>query len=80
MRLAWLASYAWQLWFTQAWCFTRDITERKRWETELDRRVGARTRELVESQRKLRKLAAELSLGEGRVRKTLASELHVYLA
>jgi PAS domain S-box-containing protein len=61
-------------------CFTRDITERKRWEAELDRRVEDRTRELVESQRKLRKLAAELSLAESRVRKTLASELHDYLA
>ncbi|MBA3753736.1 MAG: hypothetical protein H0X01_06300, partial [Nitrospira sp.] len=53
---------------------------RKRWETELDQRVEDRTRELVESQGKLRKLAAELSLAEGRVRKTLAGELHDYLA
>ncbi len=66
--------------FSYTRCFTRDITERKRWETELDRRVEDRTRELVESQRKLRKLAAELSLAEGRVRKTLAGELHDYLA
>ena len=66
--------------FSYTRCFTRDITERKRWEAELDRRVEDRTRELVESQRKLRKLAAELSLAEGRVRKTLASELHDYLA
>lgn len=66
--------------FSYTRCFTRDITERKRWETELDRRVEDRTRELVESQRKLRKLAAELSLAESRVRKTLASELHDYLA
>lgn len=66
--------------FSYTRCFTRDITERKRWETELDRRVEDRTRELVESQSKLRKLAAELSLAEGRVRKTLAGELHDYLA
>jgi PAS domain S-box-containing protein len=66
--------------FSYTRCFTRDITERKRWEAELDRRVEVRTRELVESQRNLRKLAAELSLAEGRVRKTLAAELHDYLA
>nr|MBA3754593.1 PAS domain S-box protein [Nitrospira sp.] len=48
--------------FSYTRCFTRDITERKRWETELDRRVEDRTRELVESRGKLRKLAAELSL------------------
>ena len=50
-------------------CFTRDITERKRIEKELDQRVEARTRELVESQQKLRALAAELSLAERKVRK-----------
>ena len=66
--------------FSYTRCFTRDISERKRWETELDRRVEDRTRELVESRGKLRKLAAELSLAEGRVRKTLAGELHDYLA
>ncbi len=66
--------------FSYTRCFTRDITERKRLETELDRRVEDRTRELVESHRKLRTLAAELSLAENRVRKTLASELHDYLA
>ncbi len=66
--------------FSYTRCFTRDISERKRWETELDRRVEDRTRELVESRGKLRKLAAELSLVEGRVRKTLAGELHDYLA
>ena len=61
-------------------CFTRDITERKRVEKELDRRVEERTRELVESQQKLRALAAELSLAECRVRKSIATELHDYLA
>ncbi len=61
-------------------CFTRDITERKRLEQELDRRVAERTRELVESQQKLRALAAELSLAERRVRKDIANELHDYLA
>ena len=66
--------------FSYTRCFTRDITDRKRLEAELDRRVEDRTRELVESQRKLRKLAAELSLAEGRVRKTLSAELHDYLA
>ncbi|MGC3974366.1 MAG: response regulator [Nitrospira sp.] len=61
-------------------CFTRDITEQKAIEAELDRRVADRTQELVDSQQKLRRLAAELSLAEGRVRKTLAGELHDYLA
>lgn len=61
-------------------CFTRDMTERKRLEQELDRRVEIRTQELVESQQKLRALAAELSLAEARVRKNLATELHDYLA
>lgn len=61
-------------------CFTRDITERKRIELELDRRVEERTRELVESQQKLRALASDLSLAECRVRKKIATELHDYLA
>lgn len=61
-------------------CFTRDITDRKRMEQELDQRVEERTRELRESQQKLRALAAELSLAERRVRKDIANELHDYLA
>jgi len=61
-------------------CFTQDITERKRFEQELDRRVEARTRELVLSQHKLRALATELTLSERRVRKEISAELHDYLA
>ncbi|WNM59938.1 response regulator [Candidatus Nitrospira allomarina] len=61
-------------------CFTRDISERKRIEQELDQRVEERTRELVESQQKLRALAAQLSLAERRVRNEIATELHDYLA
>jgi PAS domain S-box-containing protein len=61
-------------------CFTRDISERKLMEQELDQRVEDRTRELVDSQQKLRALAAELSLVEHRVRKNLATELYDYLA
>lgn len=49
-------------------------------EQELDQRVKERTRELLDSQQKLRALAAELSLAECRVRKDLATELHDYLA
>ena len=66
--------------FIHTRCFTRDVTERKRVEEELDRRVAARTRELVLSQNKLRALASQLSLAEQRVRKEVATELHDYLA
>jgi PAS domain S-box-containing protein len=66
--------------FVHTRCFTRDVTERKRGEEELDRRVAARTRELVLSQNKLRALASQLSLAEQRVRKEVATELHDYLA
>jgi PAS domain S-box-containing protein len=66
--------------FIHARCFTRDVTDRKRAEEELDRRVAARTRELVLSQNKLRALASQLSLAEQRVRKEVATELHDYLA
>ncbi len=47
---------------------------------ELDQRVEERTRDLVESQQRLRALAAELSLAERKVRKEIATELHDYLA
>jgi PAS domain S-box-containing protein len=66
--------------FIHTRCFTRDVTERRRMEEELDRRVAARTRELVLSQNKLRALASQLSLAEQRVRKEVATELHDYLA
>ncbi|HJR78033.1 MAG TPA: response regulator [Nitrospiraceae bacterium] len=66
--------------FIHTRCFTRDVTERRRIEEELDRRVAARTRELVLSQNKLRALASQLSLAEQRVRKEVATELHDYLA
>ncbi|HEY7533921.1 MAG TPA: PAS domain S-box protein [Nitrospiraceae bacterium] len=71
----------------------RDISDRKRVEetlrrseeallrlnADLDLRVTERTAELVESQRRLRALAAELNLAEQRERKRLAEELHDYL-
>jgi PAS domain S-box-containing protein len=66
--------------FVHTRCFTRDVTERRRIEEDLDRRVAARTRELVLSQNKLRALASQLSLAEQRVRKEVATELHDYLA
>ena len=46
---------------------------------ELERRVEARTKELLESQHRLRRLAAELNLAEQRERQRLASDLHDYL-
>ena len=48
--------------------------------TQLEQVVGERTKELVQSQNRLRALAAELSLSEQRERKRLATELHDYLA
>ena len=64
----------------------RDITERKRIENdlksltlELDSRVTQRTQALTESQDRLRGLAAQLSLAEERVRRSLATDLHDYL-
>ncbi|HEX2056202.1 MAG TPA: response regulator [Nitrospiraceae bacterium] len=66
---------------------TRDLSERKAAEeqlrevaAELERRVGERTEELVQSQQRLRELASELTLTEQRERKRLAGELHDYLA
>ncbi len=63
-----------------------DVTERReaqarieRFAEELNRQVGARTRELVASQERLRALATELNLAEQRERKRLAAELHDHL-
>ncbi len=65
----------------------RDLTERKAAEeqlrkiaVELEQRVSERTRELRESQLRLRDLATELTLTEQRERRRLAGELHDYLA
>jgi PAS domain S-box-containing protein len=64
-----------------------DITGRKRAEqdlrafaSDLEQRVAARTRELVESQSRLRALATDLNLAEQRERKRMAADLHDYLA
>lgn len=64
-----------------------DITERKqtqehlqRWASELQEAVRLRTMELVQSQERLRALAADLTLTEQRERKRLATDLHDYLA
>ena len=65
----------------------RDISDRKRseiqlqrWNTELEVRVRERTAELVNSQERLRALAAQLNLTEQRERRRLAADLHDYLA
>lgn len=47
---------------------------------ELESRVSARTRELEQSQTRLRALATELHLAEQRERKRVATELHDHLA
>jgi PAS domain S-box-containing protein len=47
---------------------------------DLEHRVIARTREVAVSQEKLRALTTDLHLAEHRVRQTLATDLHDYLA
>lgn len=66
---------------------TVDITASKRaaeqlqsWNAALEQRVGERTRELKQSQERLRALATELNLAEQRERKRVATELHDHLA
>ncbi|MGC3975623.1 MAG: PAS domain-containing protein [Nitrospira sp.] len=63
-----------------------DITDRKeaqlrleRSAQELETQVEDRTRDLVQSQERLRALTSELNLAEQRERKRLATELHDYL-
>lgn len=63
-----------------------DITEKKQAQCQLEsftealeRRVTARTVELLDSQAHLRALAAELNVAEQRERKRLAGELHDHL-
>ena len=50
------------------------------WNLDLEHQVAARTDELVQSQRRLRALAAELRRAESRERKRVATELHDHLA
>ncbi len=47
---------------------------------DLERRVAARTKELADSQDRLRALTTDLNLAEHRIRKQLATDLHDYLA
>lgn len=47
---------------------------------DLERRVEARTKELADSQDRLRALTTDLNLAEHRIRKQLATDLHDYLA
>jgi signal transduction histidine kinase/CheY-like chemotaxis protein len=65
----------------------RDISDRKRsetqmqrWNAELEEHVRERTAELVNSQERLRALASQLNLTEQRERRRLAADLHDYLA
>ncbi|MBS0170045.1 MAG: PAS domain S-box protein [Nitrospira sp.] len=47
---------------------------------DLERRVEERTKELADSQDRLRALTTDLNLAEHRIRKQLATDLHDYLA
>lgn len=64
-----------------------DVTDGKqaqehlqRWGGELQQAVNLKTMELMQSQERLRALAADLNLTEQRERKRLAGDLHDYLA
>lgn len=51
----------------------------QRWSQELEQAVRLKTSELLESQERLRALAAEVGLAEQRERKRIATELHDHL-
>jgi PAS domain S-box-containing protein len=58
----------------------REAQERlQRWSEELEQAVRAKTSELLESQERLRALAAEVGLAEQRERRRIATELHDHL-
>jgi len=58
----------------------RDAQDRlQTWSEELEQAVRAKTRELLESQHRLRALANEVSMAEQRERKRIATELHDHL-
>ena len=58
---------------------TFDITESKSFSDYLETLIENRTRDLVQSQDRLRALASEVNLAEQRERKRLATELHDHL-
>jgi PAS domain S-box-containing protein len=53
---------------------------KQQWITELEQKVSERTIELIQSRKRLRALASELTLTEQRERQRLATDLHDYLA